>query len=138
MGVHLSGALSLHTRLTLGFTQSHFSCVSAECAEFGGLASTAWQVGTRVQVGTGKVVPWLRLGVLLDRSERGVLGGENGRRNVSDLAFGGEAGVGFSFRFGRATAGPAIRYTRIDVQFPDAGRTKMTYAVADLGVSIAF
>jgi len=122
-----------------GFSQHRLSCEGAGCAGIGAFESTAWKVGTRVSVLSGARTPWVRLAVVLDRSEADFLEDGVPVRLASDLALGVDAGVGFSLPVARRVAlSPGVRYEALNANFPGARRVKIRYVVADLGFILTF
>jgi hypothetical protein len=125
--------------LLLGFGQHRLSCSGNGCEGAGALVSTAWSIGGRWALAAGESVPWVRVALLLDRSEGDFLEGDEAVRRASYLGLGGEAGVGFSWRLRESlTVAPGARLGAIETRFPRFGALSMRYVVVDLALTFAF
>jgi len=129
----------LRSALLVGFAQHRLRCTGGACAGAGDLVSTSWNLGMRVRFTPSGTTPWLRLGLVLDRSEADVFAEGSLARQASYLGLGGEVGGGMSVVLReRVTLTPGVRYLALNTSFPSSGTVRMRYVVADLGVSLGF
>jgi hypothetical protein len=137
--VHLSFPRGTKGALYLGFAQHQLECAAA-CGGAGDLVSTSWALGARIEpVAAGAVSPWLRLGLVFDRSEGEFLDGGAVVRRVSGLTFAPEAGLGLTLRVvERLSLSPGVRYLQFDARFPEAQDVRIKMLVADLGFQLNF
>jgi hypothetical protein len=146
-GVHFGLTLA---RLSwyVGFSEHRTKCGGGACS--GEFVSTAWDLGLRVNLLRGPVVPWLRAGTTsqITRAEltdplvdplpgrpSPTIEAESGR------AWGVEAGAGIMIRVGeRLGINPGVRYTRVNPSFsvPAVGELRMRTWVVDLGLILGF
>jgi hypothetical protein len=121
----------------IGFSEHRFGCGEAACGARD-FVSTGWLLGTRLNLGSGASTPWVRLAMVFDRSEAGIVVGGAPDRIVSDQALGGEAGIGMTIATRKASITPGLRYALHDARFPDVGLVKVRYLVLDVGVLLGF
>jgi hypothetical protein len=136
--VHVSFPAGTKGGLYLGFAQHQMEC-AAGCADAGDVVSTSWALGARVEPLAAVVSPWLRLGLVFDRSEGEFL--EDGAlvRRVSGLTFAPEVGLGLTLRASeRLYLSPGARYIQFDARFPDVEDLRIKMLVVDLGFVLNF
>jgi hypothetical protein len=137
--VHLQLPHRTRSALFLGFSHHRLRCSGAGCGDAGTLESTAWNIGGKYALSGGGAAPWIRLAMLLDRSEGDFLEEGETVRRASYLGLGGEVGAGLSIHLGeRLILSPGVRYAALDTRFPRFGRVRMRYAVGDLALTIGF
>lgn len=122
----------------VGFSQHRFQCEAAGCDVDGSWVATNVEVGFRYNLRIDpRVIPWIRVGALTTRVE--LDDHPDHREAVSDLGYGGEVGAGFLIGpNGPVAFSPGVRYTAVNSGLPGGGLLRMRYAVADLGLVIAF
>lgn len=126
-----------------GFSQHRFGCEAAGCDADGRYVATGFNVGVRiVPVNRGPIIPWIRLGAVTTRVETGDLAATPASApdaGVSDLGFGGEAGVGVLVRLGRSVGWSATGlFTSVDTDLPGGATLSMRYLTAQTGFSLLF
>lgn len=125
--------------ILLGFGQQHLGCSGSACGGAGTLVSTSWNAGMRWFFRPGRVGPWVRAALLLDRSEATFLEDGSSVRRASYLGIGAEVGAGVAYDIReRIRLLPGVRLAAIDTRFPDFGPLRMRYAVADVAVVFSF
>ncbi len=126
------------TYLYLGFAQSRITC--SACPE--SWVSTDWEAGVQLLLRTGRVVPWLRAGVVSPTVENVPVASEGGgtaRYGTSERGWGGEAGAGL--RIGlteRVALSPGVRFVAVDLGGAGAEDLRMRYLTIDLGLVLGF
>lgn len=129
-----------------GFSEHRFACPADTCVKAEEIVSTGWDVGVRLNLLRGPVVPWVRAGLAayISRGQfvvppsaepSGVLVSE------SDRGWGFEAGAGILISIApRFALNPGVRYASVDPTFAgsDLGRLDSRYVVADLGLVLVF
>jgi hypothetical protein len=146
-GVHFALTQG-HVSWYVGFSEHRAACGGASCS--GDLISTGWDLGARLNILTGPVVPWLRLGTtgqitrarladptldLLPGVPVAVFEMESGR------SWGLEAGAGIMIRLTeRFGINPGVRYLRVNPSFngKNLGELRIRSWVMDLGVVLGF
>lgn len=135
VGFALERSDGLH--FTVGFSQHRLDCRDDGCAGDGEYVATAWDLGARLDLGSGAAVPWVRAGLTLPRVERDRPEPEGA--DVTKLAVGGEVGAGVRLSIGgRFHVSPAVRFGAVDTGLPEGGTLRMRYMVADVGVMVGF
>lgn len=135
VGFALERSDGLH--LTLGFSQHRLDCRDDGCGGDGEYVATAWDLGARLDLGSGAAVPWVRAGLTLPRVERDRP--EPAGADVTKLAVGGELGAGVRLSIGgRFHLSPGVRFGAADTGLPQGGTLRMRYLVADVGVVVGF
>jgi hypothetical protein len=128
-----SNGLHLH----VGFSQHRLDCRDDGCAGDGTYVATSWDVGARQDLGSGAMVPWVRVGMTFPRVERDRP--EPLASEVTGLGIGGEAGAGVRVAVaGRFHVSPALRFGAVDASMPSGGTLRMRYLVADVAVVLGF
>lgn len=123
--------------LYLGFSQHRLDCTDDGCTGDGEYVSTSWELGARLDLGSGTAVPWIRLGLTTPRVERDRP--EPAAADVTALGFGGEAGFGVRVPVaGRFHASPGVRFGAVDSGLPGGGELRLRYVVAELAVVVGF
>lgn len=124
--------------LYAGFSQLRFGCEDAGCGSGGRYVATGFDVGLRLALVTGRsLIPWVRFGAITTRVETDDLGGSNA--GVSDLGFGGEAGLGVYVGSASAVAlNPSITYSAVNTRLPGGSDLRMRYLKAYIGIVFAF
>ena len=136
LGFALSG--SGRRTITAGFSQHRFGCRDAGCRIGGTYVATGVDVGLRLNLATtGDVIPWVRVAGLTTRVE--LDDHPEWPDGVSELGFGGEAGVGVYIGMVQQIAlNPGVRFAAVNTELPGGGLLRMRFLVADLGVAVAF
>lgn len=121
-----------------GFNQHRFGCVDAGCAEGGRYVATGFDVGMRLALLPGRTfVPWIRLGAITTRVETADLPSPDA--GVSDLGFGGEAGVGVYIGPNSTVAlNPAVTLSAVNSELPGGTTLRLRYLTATLALVLAF
>lgn len=129
-----------YAAVSVGFSQHRFGCRAAECGRERDLVATGLDLGTRFILGTGRVVPLLRAGVLSYRIEGSVPDEEGGVRGVnSHRNIGWEAGAALNVRLSPdIVLTPGVRYVRWTSDFGAEGDLPVRSVVADLGFVLGF
>lgn len=130
-----------------GFSQHRFGCDTGGCAPEGRYTdpyvATGFNVGLRiVPVREGSFIPWIRLGGITTRVEVEdpvtPLPGSP-PADVSDLGFGGEAGVGFLLRLGPSVAWSGTGLASFATsELPDGSSLDMRYVTLHTGITLLF
>jgi len=146
-GVHFA-LTQRHVSWYLGFSEHRSGCGGVGCS--GDFISTAWDLGVRLNLASGPVVPWLRVGTTsvitkaeltdpavdpLPGTPPPTFAAESGR------VWGLEAGAGIMVRVTeRLGLSPGLRYTKVDPSFsdPDVGGIGIRMWVLDLGLIVGF
>lgn len=137
LGVHFALERSGSLHLLFGFSQHRLDCSDDGCAGDGEYVATAWDLGARLDFGSGRAVPWVRVGVTVPRVERDRP--EPLDHEVSDLGIGAEGGVGLRVGVaGRFHLSPGVRFGAADMGLPSGGTLRMRYVVADIGLVVGF
>ena len=130
-GVTLALERSDGWHLYLGFSQHRID------AGDGPHVSTAWDLGARLDLGSGALVPWVRAGLTVPRVELSEAPARPA--TVTRPGIGGEVGAGVRFPLGgRMYLQPAVRFGAVDTELPDGPVLRLRYAVLDAGVVIGF
>lgn len=138
-GMGFSYSLNWYVGAYGGFGQHRFGCPAGACAFDTRLVSTGFDLGGRFVLGTGPVLPWIRVGFLSYRVEAAVPGADEAVRVSSSRAQGFEVGLGFSIPWTqRIRVSPGLRYSRMTPDFPRAGPLLMEYVLADVGLVLGF
>jgi len=120
--------------LYAGFSQHRLGCEAAGCPSDGRYVATGFNVGIRaVLVQDHRAVPWLRVGAITSKVETGDLGASPAS-GVSDVGFGGEAGVGLLVQLGRSLAWTSAA----NVTLPGGSTLALRYLTAHTGLSLLF
>jgi hypothetical protein len=138
--LHLGFPAGPRAGMYLGFAQHTLECGLA-CTEASDLVSTSWVLGVRVEpiLGPRLVSPWLKLGLLFDRTEADFPNGPLSERRTSSIALGPELGAGLSIRLAeRVSLSPGARFVRVDASFRNGGDVLIKMIAADVGLSLAF
>jgi len=144
-GVHF--ALTTRSYLTwyAGFSQHRFGCDETACGEVGDIVTTSWDVGARINLLSGPVVPWIRAGVvshLAELDSTGVPGGGSIPVTVrleSERGWGFEGGAGVMITVApRLAINPGVRYSRVTTGFDGIGELAMRFLSVDLGFVLGF
>ena len=127
----------------IGFHQHRFGCEDAGCVPDGRYVSTGFHLGLRIlPFSDGPVVPWIRLGGVAARMETGDLTATSlvaGNAGVTDLGFGGQAGVGFMVGLGRSAAWSASALaSTVDTHLPAGDALPLRYLSVHTGVTLVF
>ena len=137
--VHLHIPRRARGAILIGFAQHRFRCTGAACGDAGDVVTTGWSIATRVAFKSTVTAPWIRLGVLFDRSEWDFPEGGGYVREASSLALGAEGGLGYTFQVAeRVTLSPGVRYGLVNSHFPRGDRVLTQYVIGDLGVVLGF
>ena len=125
--------------MAVGFGQRRFDCAGEACPGAAEYLATDVEVGGVRSFGSGRVVPWLRAGVAVGRTEYDAAVPGGVERRLSDLALGASAGAGVAVRVGgRWGVSPGVRYGWTNARAPGEGLLRMRYLVADLGLLLTF
>lgn len=129
-----------YAAVSVGFSQHRFGCRASACGRQTDLVATGLDLGTRFILGTGRVVPLVRTGVLSYRIEGSVPDGEGGVRGVdSHRNVGWEAGVALNVRLNPdLVLTPGVRYVRWTSDFGAVGELPVRSMVADVGLVLGF
>lgn len=121
-----------------GFSQHRFGCEDAGCASGGRYVATGFNIGFRIALLQGySTVPWVRVGAITSKVETGDLAGPDA--GVSDLAFGGEVGLG-AYIGSRSPVAvvPAVLFSIANTKLPSGSTLSLRYVTAQLGIAFAF
>lgn len=123
-----------------GFSQHRLACPAQGCGRETDLAATGFDAGIRWILGSGRVIPMARTGLVTYRMEGRVADEGGGTRPVtSKRAVGVEAGVGVSVGVTRRLVlSPGVRYLRMEPRFVGVGQLPVEMVVADVGVMLGF
>ncbi len=143
-GVHF--ALTTRSYLTwyVGFSQHRFACDGTACGQVDDIVTTSWDVGARVNLLSGPVVPWIRAGVVshlaeLDFTGASTEGPSSTVRLESGRGWGLEGGVGVMITVApRLAINPGVRYSRVTTGFDGLGNLEMRFLSVDLGLVLGF
>lgn len=140
LGVHF--ALTTRSYLTwyVGFGQHRFGC-ERDCGGVDDIVSTSWDLGARVNVLSGPVVPWVRLGMTSHVTELDQTTAPDAStvRIESDRGWGVEAAAGLLIPVApRLAFNPGVRYTRVTTDFDRVGDLALRFLVVDVGVVLGF
>lgn len=143
-GVHF--ALTTRSYLTwyVGFSQHRFACDGATCGQVDDIVTTSWDVGARINLLSGPVVPWIRAGVVSHLAELDFTGAvtEGSTPTVrleSDRGWGFEGGAGVMITLApRLAINPGVRYSRVTTGFDGIGNLGMRFLSVDLGLVLGF
>ena len=128
--------------LYVGFAQHRFGCEAAGCAADGRYVATGFNAGLRIVPVQGRLTPWIRLGGITTRVETGDLAATPGGApdaGVSDLGFGGEAGVGFMVDLGRSTAwSVSALASTARTTLPGGSELDLRFFTAHTGITFVF
>ncbi len=135
VGFALERSGGLH--LTFGFSQHRIDCSDDGCGGEGLYVATSWDLGARLDFGSGAVVPWVRVGATAPRVERDRP--DPTADDVTELGFGGEAGAGARVAVaGRFHLSPGVRFGAANTAIPSGGTLRMRYLVFDVGLVVGF
>lgn len=121
-----------------GFSQHRFGCEAAGCEANGRYVATGFDVGVRFALLQGRpVIPWVRIGGITTRVETRDLPEPNA--GVSDLGFGGEAGVGvYIGRNASVALNPSVTFSAVNSELPGGGTLRLRFVTMTLGLVFAF
>ena len=146
-GVHFSLAQG-HLSWYVGFSESRFACGGAACGE--DFVSTGWDLGVRLNLASGPVIPWIKIGTTAQIAEGRLtdplldpLPGEVVPTfpAESSRAWGLEVGAGVMLRVAeRFGLNPGVRYLTVNTSFSgrDVGALNIRAWVVDLGLVLGF
>ena len=121
----------------LGFSQHRFGCTEAGCADGGEYVATGFNVGVRFTLLRGHTaVPWIRLGGITTRVETPDLPAPD--TGVSDLGFGGEAGVGVYVGWERIAIQPMLTFSTVGSTLPGGETLGLRFLTGQLAVAFPF
>lgn len=144
-GVHF--ALTTRSYLTwyVGFSEHRFGCDGTPCGPVDDIVTTSWDIGARVNLLSGPVVPWIRAGVVSHLAELDFTGDALGGstpatvRLESGRGWGFEGGVGVMITVApRLAINPGVRYSRVTTTFDGIGDLEMRFLSVDLGIVLGF
>ena len=144
-GVHF--ALTTRSSLTwyVGFSQHRFGCDGTPCGSVDDIVTTSWDIGARVNLLSGPVIPWIRAGVVSHLAELDFTGAVTEGsapatvRLESDRGWGFEGGVGVMITIApRLAINPGVRYSRVTTAFDGVGDLEMRFLSIDLGIVLGF
>ena len=128
--------------LYVGFAQHRFGCAPAGCDADGRYVATGFNAGLRIVPFQGRWTPWIRVGGITTRVETGDLSASAGSApdaGVSDLGFGGEAGLGFMVRLGRSTAwSVSALASTARTTLPGGSELDLRFFTAHTGITFVF
>lgn len=127
----------------VGFSQHRFGCEAAGCGPDGRYVATGFNAGLRiVPIPRGPVVPWLAVGVITTRVETGDLAATpQGAPDagVSELGFGGQAGVGALVRLSQSLGwSVAGTLSSVGSKLPGGASLPLRYVTAHTGITLLF
>ncbi len=109
------------------------------------VVTTSWDVGARINLLSGPVVPWIRAGVVSHLAELDSTDGPAGgsspvyTRQKSDRGWGFEGGAGVMITVApRLAINPGVRYSRVTAAFDGIGDLEMRFLSIDLGLVLGF
>lgn len=128
--------------LYMGFFQHRFGCEAAGCDAEGRYVATGFNAGLRIVPVRGAVTPWIRLGAITTRVETGDLAATTRGTpyaGVSDLGFGGEAGLGLMVPLGTSVAWSASGLvSTVGSRLPGGETLHLRYVTAHTGITLVF
>lgn len=128
--------------LYVGFSQHRFACEAAGCDAEGRYVATGFNAGLRIVPVQGTVTPWIRVGGITTRVEtRDLAATTRGTpyAGVSDLGFGGEAGLGLMVRLGPSMAWSASGLvSTVASRLPGGETLDLRYVTAHTGITLVF
>lgn len=139
-GMDFAYAFAHYAAVYGGFSQHRFACRASGCGRETDLVATGFDAGIRFILGTGRVIPLIRVGPVTYRVE-GSAPAEGGgvRSTVSHRSVGWEAGLGLTVRLTRRLVlAPGVRYLRTDADFGALGDLPVRSVVADVGLMLGF
>ena len=126
----------------MGFSQHRFECEAAGCDTGGRYVATGFNAGLRIVPVQGTVTPWIRVGAITTRVEtRDLAATTRGApyAGVSDLGFGGEAGLGLMVRMGSSVAWSASGLvSTVGSRLPGGETLDLRYVTAHTGLTLVF
>jgi hypothetical protein len=141
-GASLGATFTLHgtgwRSWYVGFSQRRFSCEDAGCSAGDDYRATGFNAGVLGVLERGQAVqPFFKLGAVTTRVETRSLPAPDG--GVSDLGFGGEAGVGVALMPQSLVAvTPSVTVTTINSTLPGGESLQMRYLTASLAIVFRF
>ena len=138
LGVHF--ALSTRSYLTwyVGFSQHRFGCTDAGCLAVDDLVTTSWDLGARVNLLSGPVIPWVSVGVVSHLAEFDEASVPTVRRE-SERGWGFEGGAGLMITVApRIAINPGIRYSKVTTGLDGSRDLEMRFLSIDLGFVLGF
>jgi len=121
----------------LGFSQHRFGCSAAGCADGGEYVATGFNVGMRFALLRGhRAVPWVRVGGITTRVETPDLPAPDA--GVSDLGFGGEAGLGVYVGWERIAVQPMLTFSAVGSKLPGGETLGLRFLTGQLAVAFPF
>lgn len=139
-GMDFAYAFAHYAAVYGGFSQHRFACPASGCGRDTELVATGFDAGIRFILGSGRVIPLLRVGPVSYRVE-GTVPTEGGgtRSTVSHRSLGWEAGFGLTIRLTRRLVlVPGVRYLRSGADFGAVGDLPLRSVVADVGLMLGF
>lgn len=144
-GVHFGLTTRSYLTWYVGFSQHRFGCDTTTCGAVDDIVTTSWDVGARVNLLSGPVVPWIRAGVVSHLAELDSTGVPAGGstpvtlRLESDRGWGFEGGAGVMITVApRLAINPGVRYSRVTTAFDGVGDLEMRFLSVDLGLVLGF
>ena len=137
-GVHfvLGGGLISYV---VGFSEHRLGCHPVECGGEVDFVSTSWDLGVRLSLRQGGIVPWLSLGSSAALYDARVRAGNAVTQETSARGWGYEAGAGVLVPVGgRFALNPGVRYGKNDADFRSRGGLETRYIIADVGLVLGF
>lgn len=126
----------------MGFFQHRFACEAAGCDTEGRYVATGFNAGLRIVPVQGTVTPWIRMGAITTRVEtRDLAATTRGApyAGVSDLGFGGEAGLGLMVWMGSSVAWSASGLvSTVGSRLPGGETLHLRYVTAHTGITLVF
>ena len=144
-GMHF--ALTTRSYLTwyVGFSQHRFGCDGTTCGAGDAIVTTSWDVGARINLLSGPVVPWVRAGVVSHLAEFDFTGRPAGGSSPvpahleSDRGWGFEGGAGVMITVApRLAINPGVRFSSVTAAFDQIGDLEMRFLSIDLGLVLGF
>lgn len=135
LALRTGGLVSLYA----GFSQLRFGCGSAACPGDDDLISTGWELGLRLSGSVFGVEPLIQVGPVFTKVEAVTGRSPEAATEISDLAFGGEVGIGLAIPVAtRVAVRPMVRFQAINAQLPQSGFFRLRHAVFELGLGFGF
>jgi hypothetical protein len=131
----------------VGFSEHRFGCSADACVNAEEIVSTGWDVGVRLNVLRGPVVPWVQAGLAAYVSRGqfvpgfGAIAPPGPLVSESDRGWGFEAGAGVLISVApRFALNPGVRYTSVDPTFAgrNFGPLNSKFVVVDVGLVLVF